>query len=278
VDERGQVAEDLRSQVLGQLQERLSYDKLYQDAVLDPTLRRTKEELEVAMTNATVAREVVFELFQDLDRFNLGDYEKFDDGGKGMGRLVDVTRRLSALQGGRVWEETTNVFQLEVPGSSPQRFTTDRELALRSEGLDLLGMEHPFLKSCLEKLAETVPESRAVRVGVSGEQRSSHGVLGVWQVVVQSPGGSLVQRIVRLGVREDGERDVLLERQLRGSWTGTLRPVDGDTSTVEVGLLVREAMPRLLHRELAHQGLFGEGAAYSSKLLALVAIAASNQV
>ena len=42
VDEYGQVTEDLREQVLGQLSERLSYDKLYQDALKDPTLRRTK--------------------------------------------------------------------------------------------------------------------------------------------------------------------------------------------------------------------------------------------
>ena len=38
VDERGQVTEDLRAQILGQLSERLSYDKLYQDALNDPTL------------------------------------------------------------------------------------------------------------------------------------------------------------------------------------------------------------------------------------------------
>ena len=40
VDEYGQVTEDLRGQVLGQLAERISYDQLYQDAVRDPTLKR----------------------------------------------------------------------------------------------------------------------------------------------------------------------------------------------------------------------------------------------
>ena len=49
VDELGQVAEDLRSQILGQLSERISYEKLYQDAVRDPKLVRTRQELEVAI-------------------------------------------------------------------------------------------------------------------------------------------------------------------------------------------------------------------------------------
>ena len=56
VDEQGQIAEDLRTQVLGQLSSSLSYDRLYQEAISDPTLQRTRQELEVAMTNANLAR------------------------------------------------------------------------------------------------------------------------------------------------------------------------------------------------------------------------------
>ena len=66
VDELGNVAEDLRLQVLGQLSERLTYNTLYREALSDPQLRRTKEELEAAMSNAREARKVVFELFQTL--------------------------------------------------------------------------------------------------------------------------------------------------------------------------------------------------------------------
>ena len=69
VDEFGQVAEDLRGQILGQLSERLSYDKLYQDGVRDPRLVRTRQELEVAIDNARAARQIVWELFQDLEGF-----------------------------------------------------------------------------------------------------------------------------------------------------------------------------------------------------------------
>lgn len=81
VDDQGQIAEDLRGQVLGQLSSCLKYDSLYKEALGDPSLKRTRQELEVAMSNANHAREVVFELFQDLDKFNLGDYQKYDDKG-----------------------------------------------------------------------------------------------------------------------------------------------------------------------------------------------------
>ena len=53
VDEHGNVAEDLRAQILGQLSERLNYDRLYQEALSDPELRRTQVELEAALSNAT---------------------------------------------------------------------------------------------------------------------------------------------------------------------------------------------------------------------------------
>src|SRR5260370_36380587 len=87
VDEFGQVTEDLRGQILGQLSERLSYDRLYQDAVRDPRLVRTRQELEVAVENAREARQIVWELFQDLEGFRLEEYKEINDGGEGMARL-----------------------------------------------------------------------------------------------------------------------------------------------------------------------------------------------
>ena len=74
VDDQGNVAEDLRTQILGQLAEKLNYERLYQQALADPELKRTKVELEAALNNAKEARQVVFELFQDLEGFSLDDY------------------------------------------------------------------------------------------------------------------------------------------------------------------------------------------------------------
>ncbi len=66
VDEKRNVAEDLRSQILGQLQETINYQKLYAEALSDPSLKRTQLELNAAMTNASEARDAVSELFQEL--------------------------------------------------------------------------------------------------------------------------------------------------------------------------------------------------------------------
>lgn len=88
VDDQGNVAEDLRTQILGQLSERLNYDRLYQEALSDPELKRTQIELEAAMSNSREARQVVFNLFQDLDGFSLDDYKPFSDVSSSLDRIV----------------------------------------------------------------------------------------------------------------------------------------------------------------------------------------------
>src|SRR6202043_627845 len=88
LDERGQIAEDLRTQILGQLSMQLNYASLYADALSDPLLKRTRVELEAAMSNAVEARKVVFELFQDLDGFRLDDYRAMGKPQEGMNALV----------------------------------------------------------------------------------------------------------------------------------------------------------------------------------------------
>jgi len=80
--------------------ERLNYDRLYQEALSDPKLKRTAVELEAALSNAREAREVVFDLFQDLDGFSLDDYKPFSDISSGMDRLVQF---LGAAVADRNW-------------------------------------------------------------------------------------------------------------------------------------------------------------------------------
>jgi len=95
VDENGEVAEDLRSQILGQLSTHVSYDQLYRNALSDPKLERTQIELKIALDNAKTARAVIFELFQDLDGFDLSEYKNISNAS------VDLPKRLfSAFQAG----------------------------------------------------------------------------------------------------------------------------------------------------------------------------------
>src|SRR3954462_6997246 len=139
VDEHGNVAEDLRSQVLGQLSERLTYDKLYREALGDPELRRTKEELEAALSNASEARKVVFELFQDLDGFSLDDYKPFADVKPGLERVLDFLRASLAADGSRVEAQDDGTYVVkDVEQKALCRFTLDREAARARADLDLL--------------------------------------------------------------------------------------------------------------------------------------------
>ena len=82
------MAEDLRAQILGQLSERLNYDRLYQEALSDPELKRTQVELEATLLNSREARQVVLDLFQDIDGFSLDDYKPFSDVSSSLDRLV----------------------------------------------------------------------------------------------------------------------------------------------------------------------------------------------
>jgi hypothetical protein len=150
VDEFGQVAEDLRGQILGQLSERLSYDRLYQDAVRDPRLVRTRQELEVAVDNARAAREIVWELFQDLEGFRLDEYKEMDDNGEAMARLVRYFETALARKGARCVRVSDTHFEVKNSNGSVFRVTTDREAAKEDEHTSLLGLEHPVLKQLLE--------------------------------------------------------------------------------------------------------------------------------
>lgn len=263
VDDHGQVAEDLRAQVLGQLGSRLSYDKLYQDALRDPSLQRTKQELEVAMSNADLARHVVFELFQDLDRFNLGEYQKFDDGGEGMRRLVAFVQRASALFGGQFNSQGAGRYAFIDADRTEIRFTTDRDEALREETLELLGLEHPTVVRLMERCRQLEAEKRFVSARID-DGTNLTGLSTTWKVTVHADGGKLEQRVIRLGFDQTGDRSLAVERLVRSF--ANLKPDNSVATGVDAKLLV----PRFrdaLHREMNHAGLLGEGASYSTTLL-----------
>ncbi len=268
VDEQGEVTEDLRSQILGQLGTRLSYERLYQDALKDPSLKRTRQELEVAMTNANLARQVVFELFQELDRFNLGEYQRFDDGGKGMQRLVAFVRRAARAMGGEFDSQGHALHELSMPDSLPLRFTIDRDEAMREENLNLLGLEHPAIKVLLDQFKGIGAGERSLIASASGVES---GVATIWHVVIHGQRGEMMQRIVRLAFSADGNRAVHLERLTKtfeSLRVGSTNP----HGSVDLADMLASAIP-LLHRELDHGGYLAEGATYSNRLLACLTIA-----
>jgi len=268
VDEYGQVAEDLRGQILGQLSEKLSYDKLYQDAVRDPTLVRTRQELEIAVENATTARKVVWELFQDLEDFRLDEYREFDDGGKGLQRLLEYFQAGVRHAGGQIIPDGDSRFRVTLDGQPEVRLTLDRDDAKQAEDLTLLGLEHPVVRELMRKHSLLTADERAV----AGRLRSHEGVAGVlsfWNVQIHGAGGRYLQRVVPLGIDATAERSPLLERQCEViRYLEATEPAE--MSPDERSRFVKHVFPEMLRRELEHKGLLTDGASFSSKLLAWI--------
>lgn len=267
VDEFGQVAEDLRGQILGQLSERLSYDKLYQDGVRDPRLVRTRQELEVAIENARTAREIVWELFQDLEGFRLDEYKKMDDGGEGMARLIRYFQAALAHKGGMCVRISDTRFQASKDGQLPVQITTDREEAKEDEQISLLGLEHPLIKQLLEEDRNLEGSARALTAS-GGE---ANGILTVWQVSVQDSTERFVQRIIPIGVDAQGKRSKPIEL-LAGSLTNLSAGSASRTTPATRTKLVGTVIPDMLHRDLVHKGLLSESATMSKRLLAWIEI------
>lgn len=261
VDEHGQVAEDLRGQVLGQLGSQLSYDKLYREAVSDPTLKRTREELDVAMTNADTARKVVFELFQDLEGFNLGDYRKCMDDGSNMKRLVSFVAKQAEWSGWRFKQLPDGLAELtDKPGTTTVTFTEKREQAVNSEHLQLFGMEHPIIVQML-KDAQSLPTSKRA-LFCQSENVQQNGMLVIWKINVQMTGGKSIHKITRIGVSQTGERMTKLERQKE------FIPVKGTDNPPNLTMYMEPAR-NILQRQIEYESLIPEGASYSITPLAV---------
>jgi ERCC4-related helicase len=265
VDEYGQVTEDLRSQILGQLAERTSYDQFYQDAVRDPTLRRTKQELEVAIANADLARSVVFELFQDLDTFNLEDYRQLEDGGTGMNRLLGFIGDCAAASGASLRECASNVYEYKTQTGEPHRFTTSRTRAKDDEDLGLLGLEHPLVRHLLVHSRDLPAPERSL-IARSRRFADKPMLISIWRVEVHGSSGYYHQAIVALALDSSGQRlstaDAVLT-QMR-----ELEPIVGavvDSPTRE--RLVTSTLPDMLRREVEHRGLLREDSSLATRLL-----------
>lgn len=223
------------------------------------------------MTNANLAREVVFELFQDLDRFNLGDYKQFDDEGRGMQRLLSFAQRAARLDGGEFRPSGKDIFVLNRSNSEPIRFTTDRDKALQEEDLNLLGLEHPVVRQWLDVYTLVKPQDRALIGNIEGNGDEA-GLITIWLVVIHGKGGQVQQRVVRLGISEGGERSPYLERLSQELLRARPSHTHRFQNRGQLSSLVNGTASELLHRELVYSGFLPEEASYSSRLLACIRV------
>ena len=269
LDENGQVAEDLRSQILGQLSERIRYDQLYQAALSDPELKRTKVELEVALAHAKEARSVVWELFQDLEGFNLDDYRPFSDVSAGLDRLARFLRvDLDARQRSLVRIDDSTLEVRDHHGHRVQRFTTDREAARARDDVDLLGLDHPMVQEALARLGGLPPDQIGVAVRGDGD---GPAVATWWLVEAQGAGGERTSRVVKLAVDAEGARKPQVERRTEDLFLR--EPAPPSMALAERAALLHDHIEPMLHRELRHRGVVPDSGGFHAELIGWVEVA-----
>lgn len=267
VDENGNVTEDLRTQILGQLSDRLSYDQLYRDALSDPELKRTQQELEAAMSNADEARQVVFELFQDVDRFSLDEYKPLADIDESKNRLERFVQASVVAEGGSVRQIDEQRFGLTLSGPDETVFTLDRDLAKEDDSLSLLGIDHPIMEQLLQRCRDIPAEMTGVATTIGLDKKV---VLTLWLVHAFGDASDAGAHVIPLAVDVNGSRVPAIEKQYTRCFRGTPgQPIFDEDARRE---FLHERIEPTLQRELAHRGITSPERGFSVDLIGWIEV------
>jgi superfamily II DNA or RNA helicase len=268
VDDQGNVAEDLRAQILGQLSERLNYDRLYQEALSDPELKRTQVELEAALSNSREARQVVFDLFQDLEGFSLDDYKPFSDVSSSLDRLVRFLSAAVVDRQQRLVKIDDETYDLvNVDGARRARFTLSRDTATSSDNVELMGLDHPLIQEELGRWRSVPPED--IGIAVSGDV-DAPVVLSLWMVEASAGNGERRVVVQPIAVKQDGTRIPAVERQAEQYLQApATSPRFAPAQRLE---LFAHMVEPTLQRELKHKGAANGDGSYSAELIGYVEI------
>jgi superfamily II DNA or RNA helicase len=272
VDDQGNAAEDLKAQILGQLSERLNYDRLYQEALSDPELKRTQVELEAALSHSREARQVVFDLFQDLNGFSLDDYKPFSDISSSLGRLVRFMAAARADRQQRMVKIDEETYDLVGPeGNRIVRFTLSRDAATSQDDVELLGLDHPLVKEEIARWNSLPPEQ--IGVAVAGEFGATV-LLSLWLVDASSGNGERRVLIQPIAVRQDGTRVPAAERHYERHFQA---PTTAPHLSIDQRIdIISRAIDPTLQRELHHRGAATGDGSYAAELVGLVEIVGSE--
>lgn len=267
IDENGNVAEDLQSQILGQLSERLNYESLYKNALHDPELKRTKFELEIAIANATEARKAVFELFQDLDGFSLEDYKPFADVKTGMEQIERFVH-LAVLQDGGVFNKIDeNTIEITTSSTPTIKFTMNREVSLKEDEFELMGLDHPVVSQYLNDYRYSDPKQ--LGIVVQGTDHTS-GVVSIWFVEVQGDKRETKSVVIVLSSDLEGNRVPNWERKIDILYQ--LPSVKAENGIPNRNYFLTEVFEPMLQRELVYRGIVSEDRDYQTKLIGWIEI------
>ncbi len=251
----------------------LNYASLYSEALNDPLLKRTRVELETAMSNAVEARKVVFELFQDLDGFRLDDYKAMGDPQEGMGALIRFIADAATAEGETFTGRGDKMFAwIDKDTQNETLLTTERELSLRKENVQLLGLDHPIVVTYLRRFRELPPEELGLCVQ---SPDGTEGILATWAVEARGDKGQVKRTIVTLAVDVEGRRHVAWEREPEKIWGSRVSSQDGRQADSQLAVL-RNTLEPMLQRELEHKGLDKANRGFEAKLIAWVEAVSSH--
>jgi hypothetical protein len=247
----------------------LNYASLYSEALNDPLLKRTRVELEAAMSNAVEARKVVFELFQDLDGFRLDDYKAMGDPQEGMNASIRFIADAATAENDTFTSRGDKMFAwIDGDKGSETLLTTERELSMQKESVQLLGLDHPIVSAYLKTFRELPPEELGLCIQ---SPDGIEGVLAAWAVEARGDKRQLKRMIVTLGVEGDGRRRVAWEREPERLWRSQAVSRDGKQADERLPAL-RNMLEPMLQRELEHRGLDKVNRGFEPKLIAWVEV------
>ncbi len=234
---------------------------------LMPSVRSSRDFY--TLSNAREAREVVFDLFQDLDGFSLDDYKPFADVSSALDRLVQF---LAAAVADRNWKlakvDGSTYDLVSAEGALKKRFTLDRDIATANDAVDLMGLDHPLVQEELGRWRSLPPEQLGVAIRGPGD--SGGTLLSLW--LVEAAAGTQEKRvsIQPIAIKPDGTRAPGVERQVSQILHSATAPPS--LSPEERLSLFAQSVEPTLQRELKHKAGNREGG-FSAELVGYVEFA-----
>jgi hypothetical protein len=169
-------------------------------------------------------------------------------------------------KGGKCLRISDTHFQVQTDGGSSFCITTDQEAAKEDEQISLLGLEHPYVRGLLDQDRQLEGAARAL---VATQVENSTGVLTVWHVSIQDSDQRFVQKVIPIGLDDQGKRSKAIEL-LMSSFENLLPASVSMLAAATRTELVSKVIPDMLRRDLTHQGLLSDSVTLDWRLLAWI--------
>ena len=156
-----------------------------------------------------------------------------------------------------------HLFELRDSANSVlARFTDDRDKAASTEGLDLIGLDHPIVEDALGRARAIPPEELGTSVKMDD---TTKGIASWWLVEAVTQKGERRSFVLPLVLREDGTRVPQAERNSDRFFS--LPPVAGTMAPESRLDMLHRTIEPTLQRELRHRGVITDEGSYTTELL-----------